>query len=295
MGAAPDTKRRTAAAPRRRRVDTRAANKAIAAARNLTNQDFVEKYIQPRNNSDATWPRWTHPKTREQYVTSLRSPEDMQDAELEACFGLVERTSSHDYRRAAGGWHPEAKRAEMRSPGLRYILVRGAPAEEATASSDESATENSGDGGEIRAFTSFMPTWEDNKPVVYCYEIHLLPELEGAGLGRLLMSHVTTAADRIGALHKTMLTCFTANARARRFYEKLGFAVDDSSPRPRRLRDKVVEPEYVIMYRPTRSDDDADADPPVDVDVDLDVDATAAADDGNEHREKRAKRVDRFA
>ncbi|PMB65917.1 hypothetical protein BM221_008116 [Beauveria bassiana] len=288
MGAAPDTKRRTAAAPRRRRVDTRAANKAIAAARNLTNQDFVEKYIQPRsgntfpltcgpglrearNNSDATWPRWTHPKTREQYVTSLRSPEDMQDAELEACFGLVERTSSRDYRRAAGGWHPEAKRAEMRSPGLRYILVRGAPAEEATASSDESATENSGDGGgEIRAFTSFMPTWEDNKPVV----------------------HVTTAADRIGALHKTMLTCFTANARARRFYEKLGFAVDDSSPRPRRLRDKVVEPEYVIMYRPTRSDDDADADAAVDVDVDLDVDATAAADDGNEYREKRAKRVD---
>ncbi|KAM0667487.1 hypothetical protein ACQRIU_003352 [Beauveria bassiana] len=293
MGATPNTKCRTAAAPRRQRrhrhVDTRAANKAIAAARTLTNQDFVEQYIQP---CDATWPRWTHPKTREQYVTSLRSPEDMQDAELEACFGLVERTSSHDYRRAAGGWHSEAKRAEMRSPGLRYILVRGAAAEEATASSDESATENSGDGGEIRAFTSFMPTWEDNKPVVYCYEIHLLPELEGTGLGRLLMSHVTTAADRIGALHKTMLTCFTANARARRFYEKLGFAVDDSSPRPRRLRDKVVEPEYVIMYRPTRSDDDADADAAVDVDVDLDVDATAAADDGNEHREKRAKRVD---
>ncbi|KAM3508148.1 hypothetical protein MY10362_001353 [Beauveria mimosiformis] len=293
MGAAPDTKRRITVAPRRRRrrrVDTCAANKAIAAARNLTNQDFVEKYIQPWGlNSDATWPRWTHRKTREQYVKSLRSPEDMQDAELEACFGLVERTSSHDYRRAAGGWHPEAKRAEMRSPGLRYILVRGGAeaAAAGVAASDEPATENSGGDGEICAFTSFMPTWEDNKPVVYCYEIHLLPKLEGTGLGRLLMSHVTTAADRIGALHKTMLTCFTANTRARRFYEKLGFAVDDSSPRPRRLRDKVVEPEYVILYRPTRSDDDAD----VDVDVDVDVDA-AAADEGDEHQEKRAKRVD---
>ncbi|KAK8146090.1 hypothetical protein G3M48_003627 [Beauveria asiatica] len=287
MGAAPGTKRRAALAPRRRRVDTRAANKAIAAARNLPNQDFVEKYIQP---CDATWPRWTHRQTREQYVTSLRSPEDMHDAELEACFGLVERTSSQDYRRAgaaagaAGGWHPEAKRAEMRSPGLRYILVRGGAAAGAAAS-DEPATESSGDG-EICAFTSFMPTWEDNKPVVYCYEIHLLPKLEGSGLGRLLMSHVTTAADRIGALHKTMLTCFTANTRARRFYEKLGFAVDDSSPRPRRLRDKVVEPEYVILYRPTRSDDDAD------VHVDVDVDAAAAADEGDEHQQKRAKRVD---
>ncbi|OAA44544.1 Acyl-CoA N-acyltransferase [Beauveria brongniartii RCEF 3172] len=282
MGAASGTKRRIAVAPRRRRrrVDTRAANKAIAAARNLTNQDFVEKYIQP---CDATWPRWTHRKTREQYVTSLRSPEDMQDAELEACFGLVERTSSHDYRRAAGGWHPEAKRAEMRSPGLRYILVRGDAAAAGVTTSDEPATENSGGDGEICAFTSFMPTWEDNKPVVYCYEIHLLPELEGTGLGRLLMSHVTTAADRIGALHKTMLTCFTANTRARRFYENLGFAVDDSSPRPRRLRDKVVEPEYVILYRPTRSDADAD--------VDVDVDA-AAADEGDERQEKRAKRVD---
>ena len=34
-------------------------------------------------------------------------------------------------------------------------------------------------GGSIRGFTSLMPTWEEGEPVVYCYEIHLKPEMRG--------------------------------------------------------------------------------------------------------------------
>ena len=84
------------------------------------------------------------------------------------------------------------------------------------------------------------------------------------------MDHVTTAADNIPTLEKTMLTCFVSNAHARRFYERLGFAVDESSPRPRRLRDKVIEPEYVILCRRTNKGADV-------------------TDGGGEHQEKRAK------
>lgn len=47
----------------------------------------------------------------------------------------------------------------MRSPDLRYILVKD-------------------HAGVIQGFTSMMPTFENNEPVVYCYEIHLLPELQ---------------------------------------------------------------------------------------------------------------------
>lgn len=102
---------------------------------------------------------------------SLRSPEDMDEGQLEACLDIVQRTSGDDYRGAAGGWHPEAKRAEMRAPGLRYILV--------AASRGRGGAGGAGQPrGEIRAFTSFMPTFEDNQPVVYCYEIHLLPDTE---------------------------------------------------------------------------------------------------------------------
>ncbi|OAQ99817.1 hypothetical protein LLEC1_02911 [Akanthomyces lecanii] len=180
-----------------------------------------------RLGSDASWPTWTHPQTQEKYTLSLRSAEDMDDDELEACFDIV-----------AG--HADQAR------------------------------------GEIRAFTSFMPTFEDGQPVVYCYEIHLLPEMERTGLGKLLMDHVTAAADGIPTLEKTMLTCFVSNARARRFYEKLGFDVDESSPRPRRLRDKVIEPEYVILCRRTSKGADA-----------------TDGGGGGEHQDKRTKHTTR--
>lgn len=92
------------------------------------------------------------------------------------------------------------------------------------------------------------------------------------------MAHVTAAADRIATLEKTMLTCFVSNAHARRFYERLGFEVDDSSPRARRLRgEKVIEPEYVILSRRTTREE---------------KDGEAATDDkGDGHQDKRAKRT----
>lgn len=48
----------------------------------------------------------------------------------------------------------------MKSPDLRYILVKD-------------------DGGAVQGFTSLMPTFENHEPVLYCYEVHLLPELQG--------------------------------------------------------------------------------------------------------------------
>ncbi|OAA61555.1 Acyl-CoA N-acyltransferase [Cordyceps fumosorosea ARSEF 2679] len=255
MAAAPlPTKRRAA---RRDAALRAAADKAIAVANSLTDEAFVSAYIQP---SESSWPTWTHPRTREPHAVSLRSPGHMPATELAACLALIERTSGDDYR-AGGGWDPAAKAAEMRSRGLRYVLVR-----------------HPDDGGEVRGFASFMFTWEDDRPVVYCYEIHLAPELEGTGLGALLMGHVMAVAGRVGGMTGTMLTCFVTNERARRFYERLGFVVDASSPRPRRLRDRVVEPAYVIMSRPTTTTEGSggvDDVPPDEVDG---------------HREKRARK-----
>ena len=85
----------------------------------------------------------------------------LADDELAACLALVEQTSRADYERSSWRWRPDRKRAEMRSPALRYILVR------------EARTRA------IRAFTSLMPTYEQGEPVIYCYEIHLQPELRG--------------------------------------------------------------------------------------------------------------------
>jgi len=85
---------------------------------------------------------------------------NLPECDLQTCFKLIEETSGDDYRASTNGWHESRKIKEMLSPGLRYILVRDV-------------------NGEIRAFTSLMPTFEEGQPVVYCYEVHLKPELQG--------------------------------------------------------------------------------------------------------------------
>lgn len=106
---------------------------------------------------------WTHPRTGTEYSISLVRPDNLSQDGLTACFHLIEQTSRKDYENSVGKWQPLAKLKEMRSPELRYILVK----------EKESET--------IRGFTSLMPTYEEGQPVIYCYEIHLHPELQGYG------------------------------------------------------------------------------------------------------------------
>jgi hypothetical protein len=110
--------------------------------------------------SSDSWPEWKHPKDETTFTLSLIRPPSMTEEELEACYNLIDETSGEDYRSSSLGWHAAAKKKEMRSPDLRYILVKD------------------GDN-KIKGFTSFMPTFENHEPVVYCYEIHLKPELQG--------------------------------------------------------------------------------------------------------------------
>lgn len=155
----------------------------------------------------------------------------MTSAELDACFSLVRATSQRDYEASSRGWDPPAKREEMRHPDLRYILVKDAHSV-------------------VQGFTSLMPTIEEGQPVVYCYEIHLEPELRGTGLAKLLMDMLETVAYNIDVVDKVMLTVFTCNKRAVEFYQKCGFVRDEISPQPRTLRGgKVKVPDYEIMSK----------------------------------------------
>lgn len=119
----------------------------------------------------------------------------------------------------------------MREPDLRYILIKDT-------------------SGKVCGYTSLMPTIEEGEAVVYCYEIHLKPELRGTGLAGLLMGFLDTVAKNIEVVEKVMLTVFTCNTRAVKFYKHCRFEVDDISPRRRKLRNGVVkEPDYVIMSK----------------------------------------------
>ncbi|CCF35734.1 acetyltransferase [Colletotrichum higginsianum] len=233
-----------APAPRKRR---RAPTNPIETANRKSDEEFIKDHLQ---SSSPDWTSWTHPKTDKPYALSLKSSSALAQHELQACFDLVDRTSGADYRASKDGWRPASKMKEMRSPDLRYILVK-----EAAAAAAVAADADGDDGGKICGFTSLMPTFEEGEAVVYCYEIHLLEELRGTGMGRLLMDHLVRVAESIPIIEKVMLTCFLANAGARAFYERLGFERDAISPVERRLRfGKVFVPDYLIMSRRVRGE-----------------------------------------
>jgi len=194
------------------------------------------------------WRTWIHPVTNAKYEVTLHTAKTLSEADFDACFRLIELTSSDDYKSSRDGWKPRSKRKEMRLVDLKYFLVKR--------------------DNHVEGFLSFMPTYEDGYPVIYCYEIHLASPLQGwadlvltgritctdsthrTGLGTVLMQHLQVIGSRIPKTAKTMLTCFVGNQRGVKFYERLGYAKDEYSPPPKILRNRTkIEAEYVILSK----------------------------------------------
>ncbi|KAB5584902.1 acyl-CoA N-acyltransferase [Coniochaeta sp. 2T2.1] len=213
------------------RTVTTARPSPVEKINSSTDEEFSEKYLTPAAPGASPWvTAWSDPRTGQEYSIGLCKAPSLDKTDLGACFDLVAETSKVDYEASKGGWRPKSKLIEMRSPDLRYILVK-----------DEDGT--------VAAFTSLMPTREEGQLVVYCYEIHLKPNLQGAGLGRMLMGYLFTVALNTG-LHKVMLTCFVSNNRALNWYRQLGFQTDAISPQQRTLRSgRVFIPDYVILSK----------------------------------------------
>jgi ribosomal protein S18 acetylase RimI-like enzyme len=165
----------------------------------------------------------------------------MSPAEFDRCFGLIEETSSADYKAASThGWDPDWKKKEMRLPVMRYLLVRREP---------DAKGESQENDSKILAFLSFMLTMDDNErdSVLYVYELHLDTTVRSTGLGKYLMGFAETIGKNVGVV-KIMLTVFTSNEHAEAFYRRLGYDNDVSSPEAKKLRGGVVKkPDYWIL------------------------------------------------
>jgi len=181
-------------------------------------------------------------KTGIHFEISLLSAEalrrDRKDV-LEACFHLIEESSADDYKASEIKWSPTSKRKEMVLPDMKYLVIH----------QRAGAEERTGTGPGVCAFVSFMVTYEDGYEVIYVYEIHLEQRLRSQGIGTVLMQMVEGVGRRAG-VEKCMLTVFKANQKAVKWYERLGYGVDDFSPGPRVLRNGTVkEPTYLILSK----------------------------------------------
>ncbi|KAF8203590.1 acyl-CoA N-acyltransferase [Pholiota molesta] len=109
------------------------------------------------------------------------------------------------------GWDPQAKRKELFHPLARFILV----------------TES--DQTDLAAFTSFRFEFEEGEDVIYCYELHVAPSMQGTGLGKSLMKELEKLCESYD-MEKIVLTVFKANVQAAGFYKAFGFCLDPMSP-----------------------------------------------------------------
>ncbi|KAI0505708.1 acyl-CoA N-acyltransferase [Xylaria bambusicola] len=220
----------------------RAFTDPIEKVNQKSDGQFIKEHLCP---SDPSWTSWAHPSTHVKYSLSLVSARRLSSDDLDACYRLIEETSRVDYEASTTGWKPGKKIAEMKSPELRYILVKNE------------------EDGVVRGFTSLMPTYEEGEPVVYCYEIHLASELQRTGLGRKLMSFLESVASHTPPIKKVMLTCFLSNKKALGFYESAGFTKDHISPVPKKLRyGREFIPDYAIMSKTVDSSEAVLGPPP---------------------------------
>lgn len=173
------------------------------------------------------------------WLFTLESSSTISSQDLAQCFQLISDTSSSQYAASSMGWHPAKKRKEMLLPDLKYVLMK-----QESEDCDFELQRSPVDG-----FLSFMLTYEDGMEVIYCYEIHLQPQYQGRGMGKVLLRHMEEVGMKVG-IRKTMLTVFRANEPARAFYESIGYGEDEYSPRPRKLRGgKVKEADYIILSK----------------------------------------------
>ncbi|KAI9743553.1 MAG: hypothetical protein M1818_002868 [Claussenomyces sp. TS43310] len=196
------------------------------------NEKSLAAFIQDYLPSSSGWTSWSNPRDKVGYDISLETANSLSSTDFEACFNLIAVTSSADYKNSTVGWKVRAKKNEMKSTDLKYVLVK-----------KEGASQTS-------AFLSLMPTMEDDFAVLYCYEIHLAPEVQGTGLGSILMNLFEEVAEKVPLVEKVMLSCFRRNERAVRFYRKRGYELDRFSPPPKILRTGVkIESDYIIMSK----------------------------------------------
>ena len=177
----------------------------------------------------------------------------MEATQLEQLCDLVEETSAEDYENSSRGWDYFDKKEEMRDPYMKFLLPfeKKVGGEEGDDDERDEGAVPGCFGQSLAGFCSFMICREKRLPVIYVYEIHLFDRegCKGNGVGKKLMQLVESIGKKVGVV-KSMLTVFTTNMRAERFYRSLGYTEDQISPVAKVLKSgKVRKPEYFILSK----------------------------------------------
>ena len=124
-----------------------------------------------------------------------------------ACMEIFTKNMKTLYEKCSWGLDLDKKLEELRHKQAKFLTV---------------TTSN----GDVAAFCHFR---FEEKQVLYIWELQVCSEYQGLGLGSLIISTLELVASSLGNM-TLMLTVFTNNSNARKFYERIGFKTDKDSP-----------------------------------------------------------------
>lgn len=172
------------------------------------------------------------------YKFHLLYSKDVNDITFTKLMTLFETLMRVMYENSNWGWDEEDKLSEWKHQKTRIIIVT-----ERNSKTDTSLWSNEvpQDDQEIVAFMCirFEIGANKNECSLYVYELHVDSRYQRRGLGEELMRIAKCLALDF-KMDKVMLTVFRSNQQALKFYSKLKYSTDKSSPKPN-------EADYVIL------------------------------------------------
>jgi ribosomal protein S18 acetylase RimI-like enzyme len=147
-------------------------------------------------------------------IVEFYSGRDLPNETLELLLHLTRANMKLLYDKSAGwAWSDTNKRGELRNEKMRWLLVRRQGEDD------------------VKAFAAFRLAADSGVPHLYLHELQVIASERNQGLGSALMRLMEAIAKNTH-MHLIMLTVLGNNDSAMRFYEKLGFTVDEASPGP---------------------------------------------------------------
>ncbi|ETN63960.1 N-acetyltransferase 11 [Anopheles darlingi] len=168
--------------------------------------------------------RYEQDGTEKELVIQFKRREEVPQPTVQWAFKLAERNVGPQYRACSLGWQPKIKQKDLSKPWARYLLA----VDRAT--------------GKPVGYTMFRFDLDYGRAVLYCYELQISAEYQGHGLGAFIMQALEQVARGL-SLERLVLTVLKNNEGGMRFYRRLGYEIDETSP------DKLEDAPYEILSK----------------------------------------------